>query len=120
MSTPLERLLEGPALESTLYPPDSRYHGVPLAEITLPDGRSLRYLRRRVLPSPGALATMFEYRVVDGDRLDNLAAQFLGDALASWRIADANGALRMESLVEETGGRIRLTLSEGVPGADGA
>jgi len=120
MSTPLERLFQGPALEATLYPPGTRYFGVPLAEITLQDGRTVRYLRRRTLPSPASLATVFEYRVVDGDRLDNLAARFLGDALASWRIADANGVLRIESLVEETAGRIRITLSEGVPGAGGA
>ena len=61
---------------------------------------------------------MFEYRVVAGDRLDNLAARFLGDPLQSWRLADANGVLRMESLVEEIGGRIRITLPEGVPGGE--
>jgi hypothetical protein len=120
MTTPLERLLQGPSLESTLYPPGTRYYGVALAEITLPDGRTVRYLRRRRLPDPASLSTVFEYRVVDGDRLDNLANQFLGDPLASWRIADANGVLRMESLVEETGERIRITLSDGVPGGSGA
>jgi hypothetical protein len=104
-------------LENTLYPPGTRYNGVPLAEAQFPDGRTVRYLRRRLLPDPASLATVLEYRIADGDRLDNLAARFLGDALASWRMADANGALRLESLVEETGRRIRITLSDGVPGA---
>jgi hypothetical protein len=116
MNGPLDTLLQGPLLETTLYPPGTRYNGVPLAQMDLADGRTARYLRRRVLPDPASLATMLEYRITDGDRVDLLAARFLGDALASWRIADANGALRIESLVEETGRRIRITLSEGVPG----
>jgi hypothetical protein len=117
MSGPLERLLRGPALEANLYPPESRYNGVPLATFTLSDGRTVRYLRRRLLPDASMLATIGEYRVVDGDRLDNLAASLLGDPLAAWRMADANVVLRMESLVEETGRRIRITLPEGVPAA---
>lgn len=113
MSTPLERMLQGPALENTLYPPGTRYYGVPLAQITLPDGRTVRYLRRRLLPEPATMATVFEYRVAEGDRLDLLANRFLGDPLAAWQIADANGVLRMESLVEEVGGRVRVTLAGG-------
>ena len=120
MSTPLERMLQGPALESTLYPPGTRYYGVPLAEITLQDGRTVRYLRRRLLPQPATMAIVFQYRVAEGDRLDNLANRFLGDALSAWQIADANGVLRMESLVEEVGGSVRITLAAGVPGGGGA
>jgi hypothetical protein len=111
-----ERLLQGPPIETTLYPPDSRYHGLAVAELTLADGRTVRFLRRRFLPDPAALATLVEHRVADADRLDNLAARYLGDALQAWRLADANGALRMEALVEETGRRLRITLPEGVPG----
>jgi hypothetical protein len=120
MSGPLELLLQGPRLENTAYPPESRYHGVPLAQITLSDGRTVRYLRRRQLPDPASFTTISEYRVADGDRLDNLAARLMGDPLAAWRVADANGTLRMEALVEETGLRIRITLPAGVQGASGA
>src|SRR5262245_12560800 len=119
MNAPLERLLQGPSLETTLYPPESRYSGVALATITLNDGRTVRYLRRRLLPDAFSLATIGEYRIGDQDRLDNLAPTFLGDPLAAWRIADANVVLRMESLVEETGRRIRITLPDGVPAAPG-
>lgn len=120
MSGPLETLLRGPSLESTLYPPTSRYYAVPIAAMTLPDGRTVRYLRRRTLPDPTTLVTVAEYRVAADERLDNIAWQQLGDALAAWRIADANVTLRMEALVEEAGRRLRITLPAGVPGGSGA
>jgi hypothetical protein len=116
MSTVVEKLFQGPPLEITLYEPGSRYYGVPLAEITLADGRTVRYLRRRFLPDPSALVTTVEFRVADGDRLDNVATRYLGDPLAAWRIADANGVLRMEDVVDETGRRVRITLPEGMQG----
>jgi hypothetical protein len=116
MSTMLEKLFQGPPLELTIYQPGSRYYGLALADITLADGRTVRYLRRRFLPDPSALVTTVVFRVVDGDRLDNLSARYLGDPLAAWRIADANGVLRMEEVVEETGRRVRSTLPEGVQG----
>ena len=114
MSGPLETLLKGPALELTLYPPGSRYYGLAIAETKLVNGKTVRYLRRRFLPEPSALVTVGEHRVVDRDRLDNLAARYLGDPLVSWRVADANNVLRMEAVVEEIGRRIRITLPDGV------
>jgi hypothetical protein len=113
MSGPLEELLKGLALELTLYAPGSRYYQLPVAEIKLTSGKTVRYLRRRFLPDPAALVTIAEHLVVDRDRLDNLAARYLGDPLASWRIADANNTLRLEAVVEEIGRRIRITLPEG-------
>ena len=117
MTDALQRLLQGPSLESTRYAPDSRYYQVPVATHTLDDGRIVRYLRRRFLPDPAALVTLLEHRVTDTDRADNLAAQFLGDPLQSWRLADANARLRIEALVEEVGRRVRVTLPDAIPGA---
>jgi hypothetical protein len=110
----LQQLLKGPALEETLYPPGSRYHRIPVAEMTLADGRVVRFLRRRFLPDAASLVTLVEHRVADGERVDHLAARYLGDPLQSWRIADANQTLRLEAVVEEIGRRIRITLPEGV------
>src|SRR5437773_8381403 len=122
MSDPVRQLLMGPPLEVTLYPPSSRYYGIASAELTLAGGRVVRHLRRRFLPDPGSLVPIGEHRVADGDRLDNLAGQYLGDPLQSWRLGDSNLTLRLEALVGETGRRIRLTLPAGVavPGANHA
>lgn len=40
------------------------------------------------------------HRVQAGDRLDNLAATYLGDPHAGWRIVDANPTLSPEDLLE--------------------
>ncbi|CAD5108250.1 LysM domain-containing protein [Zestomonas carbonaria] len=101
------------------FAPNSRYHGVETAETSGPDGRPLVYLRRRFVPDPGRFVTVQEYRVVEGDRLDRMAAAVLGDPEQFWRLADANGCLHPGEL-EELGRRIRLTLPEGMSGGDDA
>lgn len=116
MSDPVRQLLMGPPLELTLYPLTSRYYNTRTAEMTLADGRAVRYLRRRFLPEPASLVPVGEHRVVDRDRLDNLAARYLGDPLQAWRFGDSNLTLRLEALVEETGRRVRITLPAGVQG----
>ena len=115
MSDPVRALLMGPPLEVTIYPPSSRYYGIATTETTLADGRPVRYLRRRFLPDPASMATVGLHRVGSGDRLDHLGARYFGDPLQAWRIGDANLTLRLDTLVDELGRRLRLTLPAGVP-----
>jgi hypothetical protein len=56
--------------------------------------------------------------VKEPDRLDNIAARYLGDPEQFWRICDANPILEPEEL-EVAGRRILITLPEGMPGASG-
>jgi hypothetical protein len=56
--------------------------------------------------------------VQQGDRLDAISARHTGDAEQWWRIADANGAVRPDELVEAPGRALRITLAEGIPGND--
>jgi hypothetical protein len=97
------------------FPPGSRYHGLPVKEYTLPDGRILPYVARRFIPPLERFALLARHAVMAGDRIDNLAAQYLGDATQYWRIADANAAMRPEALTEQAGAAVRITLPEGVP-----
>jgi hypothetical protein len=120
MNDPVKQLLMGPPLEVTLYPPGSRYYNIATVETMLAGGRVVRHLRRRFLPEPAALVPLGQHRVADSDRLDNLAARYLGDPLQSWRFGDSNLTLRLEALVEETGRPIRITLPAGVQGIPNA
>ena len=98
----------------------SRYHSIATAELEMADGKKIVYLRRRFLPSPAAFALLLEHTVVQGDRLDNITARYLGDPEQFWRVCDANGAIRPEELIETVGRRLRITLPEGIPEAPNA
>jgi hypothetical protein len=117
MSDPLQALTQALPLEKSLFPPASRYHGVALATWARPDGTAIAYLRRRFVPPPERFALILEHTVAAGDRLDNLAARYLGDPEQFWRLCDANGAMRPDSLTDRPGQRLRITLPEGIPGA---
>jgi hypothetical protein len=101
---------------NALFPPSSRYSDVGTATHESTDGRDIVYLRRRFVPQPSRFSVLVEHTVVEGDRLDNLAARYFSDPLLYWRICDANGALRPDELEAEIGRRLRITLPEGIPG----
>ncbi|TLF52869.1 LysM domain-containing protein [Halomonas urmiana] len=116
MTDPLKAFLQANALTSPAFAPDSRYHGLDTAQWTAPDGTPVTYVRRRFVPPPERFATLREHVVEMGDRLDNLAAHYLGDPQQYWRLCDGNGTLRPEELTDSPGRRLRITLPEGVPG----
>lgn len=120
MNDPLQQLLAPAALKATLYPIKSRYHGIDTATLQGPGGRTIAYLKRRVVPQPERLALLQEHTVIQGDRLDNIAARYVGDPEQFWRICDANRAIRPEELTETVGRKLRITLPEGIPGATNA
>jgi hypothetical protein len=97
------------------FPPTSRYFKVATATYVDPQGNEHTYLTRRFLPPSSRFALLQEYSVQAGDRLDNLAAQFLGLADQFWKLCDANDAMIPEDLVGTIGSKLRITLPEGVP-----
>ncbi len=102
------------------FPGNSRYYNIKTATFETRDGRTYAYLLRRFVPLPERFSTLQEHVVVQGDRLDNITARYLGDPLQFWRVCDANRAMRPEALTEEIGRRLRITLPEGIPGASNA
>src|SRR4051794_1981692 len=98
------------------FPPNSRYHDVELIRRKLADGVERVWLSRRLPPDPDNLVAVQEHRVDEGDRLDTIAAQRLGDPELYWQICDANRALRPAALTEEIGRPLRITLPPGMIG----
>lgn len=117
---PVEAFKQANALVMPLYPAGSRYYGIAAAQVTLPDGATVAYLKRRFVPPPENFALLQEHIVAAGDRIDNLAARYLGDPLQYWRICDANRAMRPDALTQTAGTRLRITLPEGIPGSPDA
>lgn len=113
----LDALLAGTRAPAPRFPPSSRYSATPIAAMETATGRVVTYLRRRFVPPPAAFSTLREHQVEQGDRLDRLAATYIGDPELFWRLCDANGALRPDELTETIGRRLRITLPEGVAGA---
>ena len=119
MSDPLRSLFQALPLSANLFSPSSRYYTLETATLETAAGDTIVYLRRRFVPQPERFSLLREVTVTQGDRLDNLAAQYLGDPQQFWRLCDANRALRPGDLIE-VGRRLRITLPEGLSaGTDG-
>jgi hypothetical protein len=118
VTDPLQALISKGVIPSVSYPANSRYYGFSTLEYVSPEGSTTTYLARRFVPQPGApnFATIARHTVVHSDRLDLLAARYLGDPLLFWVICDANGARRPDDLVETQGRVVEITMPQGVPG----
>lgn len=119
MIDPLQALLQSGAINTTLFPPTSRYYGLATAALTTNGDRTLVYLRRRFVPQPERFALLQEHTVTEGERLDNITAHYLGDPELFWRVCDANRAMHPAELTEPIGRTLRITLPEGIPGNNG-
>jgi hypothetical protein len=118
MNDLIQNLLGQGVVKSNPFPANSRYQTIGTSTWKSPDGREIIYLLRRFLPSAGRFTTLQEHAVAQGERLDNLSAQLIGDPELFWQLCDANGAMQPEELTETPGRRIRTTLPEGVPGGE--
>lgn len=90
----------------------SRYYPVETAEYTTPDGRIIAYKSRRFLPQGHDLPLLVEVTVMQGDRLDLIAARTLGDPEVFWRICDANNSMDPLDLTATPGRIIRVPLPQ--------
>jgi hypothetical protein len=122
MTYPLMAMAQLGVLPPVTFPTDSRYYGFAVQYYTAPNGQTTAYLMRRIVPQPSApnFATIATYTVHQGDRLDLIAAKYLGDPLMAWLICDANGAMRPHDLVAVPGRVLAITAPMGVPGGTGA
>lgn len=107
-------------LKPVIFPITSRYYGIDTAELTLPGGDKIAYLKRRFVPQPERFELLRYYTVTEGDRLDNVTALYLDDPEQFWRLADANRALHPDRLTAQVGTQLRITAPEGMPGVRNA
>jgi nucleoid-associated protein YgaU len=122
MKSPLQALIQLGVVPTVTFPADSRYYGASTLSYMSPTGETIAYLARRIVPQPGApnFATVAQHTVRQGDRLDLIAAKYLGDPLIFWLICDANGAIDPYDLVATPGKVLNITTPQGVPGAPNA
>jgi nucleoid-associated protein YgaU len=113
---PVQAMLAQTSLQNTLFASNSRYYGIATATLQKPGQPPIAYLLRRFLPPSSSFQVVETHTVVAGDRLDNIAAKFLGDPTLFWRLCDANNAMRPDELVETPGSQLNITLPQGVTG----
>lgn len=123
MTNPLDAFVAAGGTSGAPNAQNSRYYGLPTATCTQKDGTVVRYLQRRIIAQPDQFATMRQYVVIQGDRIDNIANAQLGDPLLYWIICDANAAGDPDALTAEPGKVLRITLPAGIaagtPGGPG-
>jgi hypothetical protein len=97
-----------------MFDPNSRYQSIETASLLVAEESGAVqvhvYKRRRFLPQMATQQTLLLHRVGDADRLDNLAAQYIGDAQQSFRICDANPILHPRELEGPPGRQIRIAM----------
>ncbi len=95
-----------------MFDPTSRYAKIPTAAGVDSNGREIAYVRRRFLPRPRDLPLLAQVTVVQGDRLDRIAANTLGDPEQFWRACDASNALNPDDLTAQAGGTVEIPVPQ--------
>jgi len=113
---PIQALLAQTSLKNTLFAPTSRYFAIDTLAYVTPQGTTIVYIQRRFLPPSEHFQLIQQHIVTQGERLDNIAAQYLGDPTLFWRLCDANNAMKPDELTEQIGRTIHITLPDGVTG----
>jgi hypothetical protein len=118
VNSPLQNLIDLGVVPQVTFPTDSRYYGSSTLTYVAPGGQSFTYLARRIVPQPGTpnFTTLAQHTVRQGDRLDLIAAKYIGDPLFFWLLCDANGAIEPDKLVETPGSVVNITTPQGVTG----
>jgi hypothetical protein len=78
-----------------MFFPGSRYLNLTPYTVVRPDGSTVQVAR---LPLPGPALVLGYYKRGAAQRLDLIAAHFLADATAFWRICDANNSVVPDAL----------------------
>jgi hypothetical protein len=107
MTDSFQNILQAGNRAVNQFPVTSRYFRTDVAKFEQPDGTSIVYVRRRFIPPANSL-TVAVHQVKEGDRLDNMAASYLGDPEQFWQIADANETMKPEDLTANAGAEVRI------------
>jgi len=111
MTDPLQTILQSGNRPVNQFPVTSRYYRIETATFQIDDERSVAYLRRRIIPPAESMTVVAVHMVKQGDRLDNIATQYIGDPGQFWQVADGNNAMKPETLTDVPGARINITQS---------
>ncbi len=121
MTDPVQMLIDAGAIPSNPFDEASRYRKVAIALLPAPalsptSGAAqppVPYLRRRFIAQPRSIALAAHVMVASSERPELLANRTLGEPLAYWRIADANGVTDPNALTDTPGARVAIPVITG-------
>jgi hypothetical protein len=114
MTDPIQMLIDAGAIPATPFGPSSRYANVAIGQYTPATGASpVAYVLRRFVPQARDIPPATRHTIRAGDRIDLLAAHYLGDVELTWRVADANAVTDMLELTATPGLRVLIPLPPG-------
>ncbi|MGC1310444.1 MAG: LysM domain-containing protein [Phormidesmis sp.] len=90
----------------------SRYYDLETTKHRMPDGREIAYKRRRLVPPGKTFRLLKEVTVTEGDRLDIITYNDLGDPEQFWQVCDANDTMNPSELTAEIGQTVRIPIPE--------
>ena len=96
------------------FPANSRYRFTETRAHRAADGRTIVHLKRRFVPQPEEYDAIAEHVLLEGERLDHVAAEHQSDPELFWQLCDANRVSHPSEL-EDVGRRLRITLPRGIP-----
>ncbi len=92
------------------FAPNSRYKAANVRQYTTPDGDTVPFVGRRIIPEMDRYRPLDRHRTVASERIDQVAAAFYGDPEQYWRICDANGIQRPSDAAEPVGRLLLIPL----------
>jgi hypothetical protein len=118
MTDPVQMLIDAGAIPVSPFGPSSRYANVAIARYSFPAGddgqaNTVAYVQRRFIPQARDIPVATWHIVRAGERIDHLAAHYLGDVELTWRVADANLITDMLEIGTEPGARVAIPLPAG-------
>jgi hypothetical protein len=117
MTDPVQLLIAAGAIPASPFGPSSRYANVAIGRYQLSaSDPPVAYVLRRFVPHLRDVPAAATHIVRAGDRIDLLAAHYLGDVELHWRVADANLVNDMLQLTATPGLRIVIPLLPGTAG----
>ncbi len=116
MTDPFQNILQSGNPPLNAFPETSRYHRIQTATVENDEGKTVVYIKRRIIPFADKLTVINIHQVKEGDRLDNITANYIGAPEQFWQVADANNAIKPEELTDVPGRELRITLPQGTSG----
>ncbi len=97
-----------------MFDSTSRYYNLNTATTEMQNGdgttTTVRYVQRRIIPPSDSTIVVIEHTVTEGDRLDTIAARYLGDPGLFWLVCDTNSVMCPNDLTDAIGRVIKIAL----------